>query len=396
MTSLLVTGIGHLTTNTGEPVTDAVVSIEDGRVVFAGPAADGPDAAGAKVLDCDGRAVIPGLVDAHTHVVFAGDRSDEFRRRMAGESYASIAAAGGGILATVAATRQADEEELFDLTARRVRRMMEAGTTALEIKSGYGLDTETETTMLRVARRVGDKLGVAVRTTFLGAHAVPADTDRDTYLARVIDEMLPEVAGLADDCDVFVEDGAFGVDEAEAVLTAAQAHGMGVRVHAEQLGRTGGAALAARLGALSADHLDHASDDDAHALAEANVSAVLVPGASYMLRGPQAPARMLLDAGCNVAIATDCNPGTSFIESMSFVVSLAVVQMGLTVEEALRAATRGGALALGWEDRGALAPGSVGDLVILEAPDPAHIPYRPGTGLVWRTVRDGRLAGGGN
>ncbi|MGB8360961.1 MAG: imidazolonepropionase, partial [Acidimicrobiia bacterium] len=230
---MFLTNIGELTTNDGPPIRDAIIAAEEGKITYAGPAADAPMQTGA-LLDCEGRAVIPGFVDAHTHLVFAGDRSDEFTRRMAGESYSDILAAGGGILSTVAATRAASEEELFRLTAGRARRMLAAGTTTLEIKSGYGLDTETETRLLRVARRVGEELPVTVRTTFLGAHALPPEhrSDREGYVELVISEMLPAVSSLADYCDVFVEEGAFTVDEARRIFACAAQLGMGARVHA--------------------------------------------------------------------------------------------------------------------------------------------------------------------
>jgi imidazolonepropionase len=269
--------------------------------------------------------------------------------------------------------------------------MMAAGTTTMEIKSGYGLDTESETRILQVARRIGEDLPVTVRTTFLGAHTVPSGLGRDDYVRLVIDEMLPAVAGLADYCDVFVEEGAFTVDEGRAVLEAAARHGLRARVHAEQLSHSGGALLAAEVGAVSADHLDHCTPEDAAALAAAGVAAVMVPGASYNLRSQQAPGPLLWEAGCVVAIATDCNPGTSYLEGMGLAVSLAVVQMGLTVSQATWAATRGGALALGLEDHGLLRHGAVGDLVVLDAPTPDHIPYRPATNLAWATVIGGRI-----
>ncbi|MCI0424984.1 MAG: imidazolonepropionase [Actinobacteria bacterium] len=392
MSGLYLTGIGHLTTNDGEPVTDAAVIIDDGVVVYAGPAVGAPERSDLEFVDCGGRAVIPGFVDAHTHLVFAGDRAGEFSRRLAGETYQSIAAGGGGIMATVEATRATGEEELFELASGRVARMIAAGTTSLEIKSGYGLDVDTEIRLLRVARRVGEELGITVRTTFLGAHTTPHGRDRHRYVDLVTDEMLPAVRGVADYCDVFVDDGAFTVDEARRILITAAGLGMAARVHAEQLSHSGGAALAAEIGAVSADHLDHATAEDAAALAAAGVVAVLLPGASYALRGPQAPGPMLWEAGCVVALATDCNPGTSYIESMGLVVSLAVVEMGLTVDQALWAATRGGALALGLDDHGVLRPGSVGDLVVLDAPTPDHVPYRPATNLAWATVVGGRVA----
>jgi imidazolonepropionase len=335
-------------------------------------------------------------VDAHTHLVFAGDRSDEFARRLAGENYADIAAAGGGILATVTATRSATEQELFDLAAQRVWTMIRGGTTTLEIKSGYGLDLEAELRLLRVARRIGDELPVTVRTTFLGAHSVPLEyrSDRDDYIDLVVHEMLPAATDLADFCDVFVEDGVFSVDEARRIFNAANALGLPARVHAEQLSHLGGAVLAAEIGAKSADHLDHITSDDANALAKAGVTTVLVPGAAYTLGSAQPSGRMLWDAGCTVALATDCNPGTSYIETMGLVISLGVVQMGLTVDEAIWASTRGGALSLGLDDLGLIAPGAPADLVVLNAPTPAHIPYRPATNLVAATFKAGEKVAG--
>lgn len=386
-----LTNISELTTNEGSSVHDGAVVIEDDLIVYAGPKADAPDS-DTQPIDCKGGAVLPGFVDSHTHLVFAGDRSDEFARRLAGESYSSIAAAGGGILSTVAATRAAPSEELYRTASERAWRMIRGGTTTVEIKSGYGLAESTELDMLRVARRIGETLPVTVKTTFLGAHSIPIEfaDDRPGYIRRVIDEMLPIAAPLADYCDVFVERDVFDVDEAERIFDKAASLGLGARVHAEQLSRSGGASLAARIGAVSADHLDHVTANDAALLADAGVSAVLVPGASYMLGGDQAPARMLIEAGCNVALATDCNPGTSYFESMSPIISLAVVQMGLTAEQAIRAATLGGARALGMQDRGFLAPGTKADLIVLDAPSVAHIAYRPGANLVARVIKDGR------
>jgi len=378
MSNLFITGIGHLTTNAASPISDAVVAIDDGTVTYAGTAADAPDQERRERMDVSGDAVIPGFVDAHTHLVFAGDRSDEFARRLAGESYSDIAASGGGILSTVEATRSASEETLFDLAARRVWTMIRGGTTTVEIKSGYGLDLETELRLLRVARRIGDELPVTVRTTFLGAHSVPTKykSDQDGYVDLVINEMLPAVADLADFCDVFVEDGVFDVDEARTIFEAGKALGLPPRVHAEQLSHLGGAALAAEIGSTSADHLDHVTPNDAVALAEAGVTCVLVPGAAYTLGTPQPSGRMLWDAGCTV------------------VISLGVVQMGLTVEEAIWAATRGGALSLGLEDRGQIKERSPADLVVLDAPSPAHIPYRSASNLVRAVIREGSLVTG--
>lgn len=394
MASVFLTGVGRLFTNVGEPMADAVVAVEDGRITYAGPATDAPHQTGERI-DCEGRAVIPGFVDAHTHLVFAGDRSAEFAERLAGRSYSEIAAAGGGIIATVAATRAAGADELFSLAAARLWRMIRAGTTTVEIKSGYGLDTATEVRLLEVARRLGEELPITVKTTFLGAHSIPVEyrRDRQGYVELVIEEMFPAVVGLADYCDVFVEDGAFSVDEARRIFAAAASHGMGARVHAEQLGAGGGAALAAEISAVSADHLDHVTLEDAHALAAAGVTAVLVPGASYTLGSPQAPARMLAEAGVTIALATDCNPGTSYFESMAPIISLAVVQMGMGVTEAVTAATLGGARSLELEDRGRIGVGMHADLVILDAPTETHLPYRPGTNLVWRTIKEGVAVG---
>ena len=390
MSDLFLTGIGQLTTNVGPPIADAVVAVESGVITYAGPAADAPDQIGER-HDCGRMSVIPGFVDAHTHLVFAGDRSDEFARRLAGESYADIAAAGGGILATVAATREAGADELFRLAAERVWRMIRTGTTTVEIKSGYGLGLDSERRLLEVARRIGEELPVTVRTTFLGAHSVPPEFrgDRKGYVDLLVEEMMPTVAHLADYCDVFVEDGAFDVAEARRIFAQGSSLGLGARVHAEQLGHVGGALLAAEIGADSADHLDHADQDDARALAAAGVAAVLVPGASYTLRSPHAPAPMLLEAGCIVALATDCNPGTSYFESMVPILSLAVVQMGLTVDQAITAATLGGARSLGFDDRGFIAPGAVADLVLIDAPTAGHLVYRPGADLIRRTFKGG-------
>lgn len=393
MTDLLLTGIGQLITNVGEPLDGAAVAIEEGVISYVGPEGDAPAIGSGIHVDCDGGAVLPGFVDAHTHLVFAGDRSDEFAQRLSGSTYEEIAAAGGGIISTVAATRAADENELFDLAAARVWRMIRAGTTTVEIKSGYGLDTETELRLLAVARRLGEELPITVKTTFLGAHTVPTEfkDDRQGYIKLLMETIIPIAAPFADYCDVFVEEGVFTVDEARAILATGTEHGMKPRVHAEQLSHTGGARLAAEVRATSADHLDRVTEEDAYLLAAAGVSAVLVPGASYSLRSPQAPGPMLLEAGCNVALATDCNPGTSYFEAMGPIISLAVVQMGLSVDQALYAATRGGALSLGLMDRGVIEPGARADLVILDAQSAAHIPYRPATNLISKVISGGSV-----
>jgi len=398
---LLLTGIGELVTNASDApgslgvVHNAALAVRDGRVAWAGPAAGLPAAQRQlEAFDVQGRAVVPGFVDAHTHLVFAGDRAEEFARRLAGESYEAILATGGGIHSTVTATRAASFDELVAAVRERAMRLLRQGTMTVEVKSGYGLDVETEVRMLEAARVVGERTPIDVVPTYLGAHVVPRDIDRGDYLDLVTGEMLDACVPLARYCDVFCDRGAFTVDEARRVLLAGLEGGLRPRIHAEQLAHTGAARLAAEMGAASADHLDHATPEDAVALREAGVVAVLLPAASFSLGAPQAPARMLWDAGVTVALATDCNPGTSYVESMPFVVALACLEMGLTPEEALWAATRGGALALEEPDKGWLVEGAVADLVVLEAPSYRHLPYRPGSDLVWAVIKDGTVVAG--
>ncbi len=398
---LLITGIGELVTNRPGAAdlvgveADAAVAIRDGVVAWAGPADALPDGfRDGPMLDVDGRAVIPGFVDAHTHLVFVGDRSHEFARRLRGEPYEEILASGGGIHSTVAATRAASDDTLVAEAKGRALRMLASGTTTVEIKSGYGLDAATEVRMLQAAGAVGEQTPLDVVPTFLGAHVVDRGMDRADYVALVVEEMLPACAPLARFCDVFCDEGAFTVDEARVVLEAGLAHGLRPRVHADQLTRTGAARLGASLGAVSVDHLDHIDAGDAAAMLEAGTVAVLLPAASFSMRSPQAPGRMLWDAGVTVALATDCNPGTSYVESMPLVVAIACLEMGLTPEEALWSATRGGALSLGLPGRGWLGEGSAGDLVVLDAPSFLHIPYRPGTALVSKVVKGGEMVVG--
>lgn len=392
----LITNIGSLVTNaSGRPgdagiVSDAAVAIRDGVVVWVGAAdAVPPEHREAEELDVDGRAALPGFVDAHTHLVFAGDRSDEFARRLAGDRYEEILASGGGIHATVAATRAAPFDDLVEGAIARLGRMLASGTTTVEAKSGYGLTVADEVKILEAVAAAGERSPVDVVPTFLGAHVPDRGVPAADYVDLVVEEMLPACAPLASFCDVFCDEAAFGVDDSRRVLEAGAAHGLGLRVHAEQLGWSGGATLAAELGAASADHLDHATPEDAARLAAAGVAAVLLPAASFSMRSPQAPGRMLWDAGVTVGLATDCNPGTSNVESMGFVVAVACLEMGLTPDEAVWAATRGSALSLGLDDRGALTPGRAADVVVLDAPSHRHIPYRPGSDLVWKVVKGG-------
>jgi imidazolonepropionase len=398
VTSITLTGIGQLVTNaSGLPgdlglIHEAAWAVADGRIAWVGPESELPDEhRGVEEISCDGRAVIPGFVDAHTHLVFAGDRSEEFARRLRGESYEEILAAGGGIHSTVAATRMASATELADGAVTRLGRMLAAGTTTVEVKSGYGLTTADEVRILEAAAEAGRRSPVEVVPTFLGAHVPDKGVDRGEYVDLVVEEMLPACAPLAQWCDVFCDRGAFTVADARRIFAAAREHGLGARVHAEQLTHTGAASLAADIHAASADHLDHATEEDAAVLRAAGVVAVLLPAVSFSMRSPQAPGRMLWDSGVKVAVATDCNPGTSNVESMPFVIALACLEMGLTPEEAVWAATRGGALALRLDDRGVTVPGALADLVILDAPSYAHIPYRPGTDLVWKVVKRGRV-----
>ena len=356
---------------------DAAVVVEDGRVAWTGPSAQAP--AADQRLDVEGRCVLPGFVDAHTHLVFAGDRADEFTARLAGRPYAA-----GGIRATVAATRAASDAQLLARAQALAAEALRSGTTTLEVKSGYGLSVEDERRCLQVAGQVSE------HTTFLGAHVVP-DGDADAYVDLVCGAMLDAAAPLSTAVDAFCETGAFDEQQCRRVLQAGQARGLHVHVHANQLGPGPGVQLAAELRAASADHCTHLTPLDVTALLDARVVAVLVPVAELSTRSPYAPARRLLDVGVTVALATDCNPGTSFTTSMPFVVALACHELGMTPLEAVRAATEGGAAALRAADVGHLRVGARADLVVLDAPSPVHLAYRPGVDLVHRVVRRGEL-----
>ena len=404
MNDLLLTGIGELVTNAGDepgrldPIPHAAIAIRRGRIAWSGPEADLP-AGGREFpsLDCGGRAVMPGFVDAHTHLVFAGDRAAEFARRLRGESYSEILAAGGGILDTVRATREASLDALAAGLEERARRMLGAGTTTIEVKSGYGLDVATERRMLEAVQIVDERIPVDLVPTYLGAHAVPTEwrQDRDGFLDMIVNESLPACAPLARYCDVFCDRGAFTVEEARLVLEAGIRLGLKPRLHANELGATGGAGLAAELGAISADHLAYLSDAEITGFHSAGTVAVLLPATTYSLGSDRyAPGPDLFAAGVPVALATDCNPGSSFTESMGLVVSLACVHGGLTPEQAVWAATRGGALALEEPDKGRVVPGAVADLVVLDAPSYLHLPYRPATNLAWKVVKDGSVVAG--
>ncbi|MGE5719824.1 MAG: imidazolonepropionase [Nocardioidaceae bacterium] len=379
MSSLLVTGIGQLVTNDatlgdGSPLgtlVDAALVVEDRRVAWVGPAASAPAADTA--YDVSGRAVVPGFVDSHSHLVFAGDRSEEFAARMSGRSYSA-----GGIRTTVAATRAASDEQLAANVARHVGEMRRQGTTTVEIKSGYGLTVVDEARSLALARQATDE------TTFLGAHVVPPEYADDPagYVDLVTGPMLEACAPHAKWVDVFCEKGAFDEDQARSVLAAGAGAGLRGRLHANQLGHGPGVQLACELGLVAVDHCTYLSDADVSALASSGTVATLLPGVEFSTRSPYPDARRLLDAGCNVAIATDCNPGSSYTSSMPLCVALAVREMRMDPAEALWAATRGGAAALGRDDVGHLGVGAAADLAVLDAPSYVHLAYRPGVPLV--------------
>ena len=376
MTTTAITGIGLLATQheLGD-IRDAAVVIDGELIAWVGPAAGAP--AADEHIDVAGRAMIPGLVDTHAHLVFAGDRSGEFGARMTGEPYSA-----GGIRTTVDATRAAGDGELRANIARLGAEFLRAGVTTFECKSGYGLDVGTEQRSLRLAREFTDE------TTFLGAHVVPDGADRHDYVELVTGPMLEACAPHARWVDVFCERGAFDADESRAVLEAGRAHGLGLRVHANQLGAGPGVRLAVDLGAASADHCTHLSPADVDALAGSDTVATLLPIAEFCTRSPYPDARRLLDAGVHVAIATDCNPGSAYSTSLPLAIALAVREMRMTPAEAIRAATATAARALRRTDIGVVAPGYRADVLVLDAPDPVHLAYRPGVPLthaVWQS-----------
>ncbi|WP_037605516.1 imidazolonepropionase [Streptacidiphilus rugosus] len=373
--STLITNIGSLLTNDPElgTLTDAALVVEGDRVAWVGAAAAAPDADDR--VDAGGRAVIPGFVDSHSHLVFAGDRTAEFNARMSGQSYTA-----GGIRTTVAATRAASDAELDGNVRRFVAEMRRQGTTTVEVKSGYGLTVEDEARALRIAGAHTEE------TTYLGAHVVAPEfaDDPAAYVDLVTGPMLDACAPHARWVDVFCERGAFDGDQARAILTAGAARGLTPRVHANQLTAGPGVQLAVELGAASADHCTHLTDEDVKALADAHATTVatLLPGAEFSTRAVYPDARRLIDAGVSVALSTDCNPGSSFTSSMPFCIAVAVREMGMTPDEAVVAATLGGARALRRSDVGRLGIGARADLALLDAPSHVHLAYRPGVPLV--------------
>jgi imidazolonepropionase len=398
---LVVRNIGELVTcdpawgDAPGVIRDGALAASAGVLTYVGPESELPDATWAQEIDARGAAVLPGFVDCHTHAVWLGDRGDEYAQRAAGVSYEEIAGAGGGIASTVRATAAGTVDELVAAARPRLERMAREGTTAVEIKSGYGLDLDAELRQLEAADWLGREPGLpAVVATYLPLHAAPSG-DRAAFLDRVIEQDLAIAAPYARFADCFCEVGAFSVEECERFLVGAGTAGLGLKIHTEQLTRTGGAALAARVRAASADHLEHASDNDMRALAAAGVVGVILPGAALNLGGAPPPGRRLVDAGVTVAIATDCNPGTSNTESMPLMISLGVALAGLTPAEAVAAATSSGAAALQLDNVGVLRVGAHCDLAILESDRWLDIAYHLGAGGVRTTVRRGEVIAGG-
>jgi imidazolonepropionase len=376
-------------------IEDGAVLARDGRIVFAGKADDlPPEAQPAELRDCGGRWITPGLIDCHTHLVHAGNRAREFELRLTGASYEEIARAGGGIVSSVRAVRAASEDELVRQSLPRLDALMAEGVTTVEIKSGYGLDTASEAKMLRAARRLGHERPVGVTTTFLGAHALPPEAggDKDAFIAMVADEMLPAIAadGLADAVDGFCEGIAFSPGQMIRVFDRAKALGLPVKLHADQLSDLGGAALASRYGALSADHLEYTDAAGAAAMARAGTVAVILPGAFYFIREKQAPPiRLFREHGVSMALATDCNPGTSPLTSLLLTMNMAATLFRMTVEECLLGVTRHAAAALGRQgEAGTLEAGKSADLAIWSIEEPAELVYRMGLNplfaRIWR------------
>jgi len=382
VSTLVVTHVGELTTNDptlGDETLsgrlhDAAFVVDDEQVLWVGPNAHAPEA--DRAIDAHGAAVVPGFVDSHTHLVFAGERSDEFEARMAGRRYD-----GGGIVRTVSSTRAASRAELRNGAAQRVSELRAGGVTTLEVKSGYELTTEGEVRCLEVA---GD---FTSERTWLGAHVIPPEfaADRDGYLDLLATSMLEACAPHAKWADAFCDRGAFSVDEARMILLRARDYGLAPRLHANQLAHSGAVALAVDLGCASVDHCTYLEDADIEMLAGSATVATLLPGAEFSTRSPYPSARRLIDAGATVALATDCNPGSSYVTSMAFVIALAVREMAMSVDEALWSATKGGALALRRGDVGHLGVGARADFAILDAPRAAHLAYRPGARIVATT-----------
>jgi imidazolonepropionase len=377
-------------------VEDGVVAAAKGRIAYAGPVAAAPAFEGAARIDCEGRWITPGLVDCHTHLIWAGDRAHEFELRLAGASYEEIARAGGGIVSTMAATRAASEDELVAAALPRLDALIAEGATTVEVKSGYGLSLEHELKSLRAAGRLGEARDVTIRPTFLGAHALPPEfkDDPQGYIDLVCREMIPAVAKdrLAEAVDVFCEGIGFTLEQTKDVFEAAASHGLSIKIHAEQLSNLRGAEAAALFGALSADHLEHLDGAGVRAMAENGTTAVLLPGAYYFTRETKLPpVEALRKAGVRIALATDCNPGTSPLTSLLLTMNMGATLFRLTVEECLAGVTREAARALGMlDDIGTLEAGKACDLAIWDIERPAELVYRMGFNPLHARVRRGR------
>ncbi|MCX6141200.1 MAG: imidazolonepropionase [Candidatus Kapabacteria bacterium] len=362
----------------------------DVRILWIGPTSESSAhlSDDVEVVDCTGKTVMPGFVDSHTHMVFAGSRSGEFSRRLAGASYAEIAAEGGGILTTMRAVREADVESLIDVGDALLTSALQHGSTTVEIKSGYGLDVESELRLLDAIGQLQRGHEARVIGTFMGAHAVPPEhrANPDAYVDIVVNEMLPRVReqGVASFCDVFTDAGFFTVEQSERVLLAAREHGLRLKVHADEIALIGASHMAANLGCISADHLEHSTIDEIKALRDAGVVCTLLPGTAYTLRLPYPDARTMIDEGAIVALATDCNPGSCFTENMQTILSLACINMGMSIEESIVAATLNGAAALGLSGHvGSLEIGKFADVVVYDVPSYKDVVYHFGSNYVW-------------
>jgi len=413
MSELLITNLSEVATPTGstpragseqdrvERLPGAQVLVRDGEIAFVGSpeelARENGGLKGVERLDGDGGTLVPGFVDPHTHLPWAGSREEEFARRLAGATYMEIAAAGGGILSTVRSTREATEEELAAAVGRRMDQMLRWGTTTAEAKSGYGLSTADELKQLRAIRTADAAHPVDLAPTLLAAHEVPPEyrDRRERYIDLVCEEITPAVAeaGLARFCDVFCEHGVFSADESRRILLAGKNAGLVPRLHADEFVASGGAELAAEIGALSADHLMAVSDEGVEALAASGIIGILLPGTSFFLmKKSYAPARRMIEAGIPIALATDCNPGSSHTESIPMILVLAVLQLGLTINEALTAATLNAACSLGLGDRlGSIEVGKQADLLLLDAPNHLHLAYHYGINPVAAVVKNGQI-----
>lgn len=376
-------------------LSDSYLTIKDGLILDYGPMSAMPSVNASVDIDASGRFVLPSYVDSHTHLVFAATREEEFVMKIKGATYADIAAKGGGILNSARKLQQTSEDQLFDSTLKRAQEIIRAGTGAVEIKSGYGLTTKDELKMLRVAKRIGRDTPLMVKTTFLGAHAIPQDTSKEKYIECILKEMIPAVAEekLADYIDVFCETGFFSPDETERIVYEGSRFGMKPRIHANQLNRSGGVQVGVRTGAISVDHLENIGDEEIQALIGSGVIPTALPGAAFFLGLPFPPARQLISAGLPLAIASDYNPGSAPSGNMSFVIALACIKMKITPEEAINAATLNTAFALEIQDKvGSITRGKRANLFVTQPiPSIAYIPYSFGANLVDKVILNGSV-----